>query len=174
MCNICAHNMCSQHVLQHVLTTCAYNMCLQHVFTTCAYNMCLQHVLTTCVYNMCLQHVQHMCSQHVQHVLTTCARRNKACFFSVLYDLKLGLSPEIPNQIDWNLQIQNTTSWCIEDCFNPSPLHPSIHTPGLSRGAQGPQTAGGWRVVSPKAVLLWPNGTHRSSRGPPHCWRQGP
>ena len=56
----------------------------------------------------------------------TFARRNKSCVFSLLYILTLGLSPEIPTQIDWNLKIQNTTFWCIEVSSKPAPLHPWI------------------------------------------------
>jgi len=55
--------------------------------------------------------------------LTRFARRNKACFFSPLYILKLGLSPEIPTQ----MKIQNTTFWCIEVSYKPSTLHSWSH-----------------------------------------------
>ena len=60
--------------------------------------------------------------------LITCARRNKACVVCLLCILKLGLSPEIPTQIDWNLKIQTTPILCIEVSSKPSPLHPWIHT----------------------------------------------
>jgi len=38
-----------------------------------------------------------------------------------LKKLKLGLSPEIPTPIDWNLKIQNTAFWFIEVSIKASP-----------------------------------------------------
>jgi len=81
--------------------------------------------------------------------LTAFARRNKACVFretiyvTLFWDfeflqniLELRLSPEIPNQIDWHLKIQNTTFLCIK--FPPPILSPLDFTCGW--GYQGCST----------------------------------
>jgi len=51
--------------------------------------------------------------------LTTYARHNKACVFLLSCLLKLGLLPEIPTQLDWNLKTQNTPILCIENSSKP-------------------------------------------------------
>jgi len=56
--------------------------------------------------------------------LTIFARCNKACISFLLYILKLGLSPEIPTQIDRNLKIQKAPTLCIAVSSQASPLHP--------------------------------------------------
>jgi len=57
-----------------------------------------QFSIKTLLSNSTLSGIQRKCRAWEEERLTTFARRNKVCVFSLLCILKLGLSPEIPNK----------------------------------------------------------------------------
>jgi len=72
-----------------------------------------------------LQHLQDATQRAFSFLYIFCDLDSRQRF--PLDILKLGFSPEIPAQIDWNLKIQKTPILCIEVSSKPSPLDPWIY-----------------------------------------------